>query len=400
MTVDDGKEWIKFMNGLPQTTVMDMEIHKGEDDLVVSTFGRGVYILDDYSPLRKLNNSTVNDSLILFDIPNALMYLEANPFGYGGVAFQGAFMYSAPNPEVGATFTYYLKDGHESLKEKRHEEEKELKKKDADIDYPDYETLKVEQREQTPYLLFTISDDDGNVIRKIRRDVAKGVHRFTWDMRYDGFGPFVSTNDKKHKGRGYMVVPGTYFLSMHMFDGSTWKELAPNRSFECVPLNNTTIPVADLDSLERFNTQVAELLRVVQGAEQYRKEMEENLDYVRKAFLFAHTIPLELKIEIRKVEDRLTELNENMNGDPLRAKYEGARAPTTRGRIRNVTGALWSTRSAPTETYVTAYELARDDVEGILNEIRSIDAEIKELQKLLDEYKAPYTPGRIPEFED
>jgi len=400
VSVDDGQEWIKFMNGLPTTTIMDMEIHRGENDLVVSTFGRGVYILDDYSPLRKLNNETVNESLILFDTPDALMYIEANPFGYSGVSFQGASMYSAPNPEIGATFTYYLKEGHESLKDKRQKEEKELKKKDADIEYPDYETLKAEQKEQEPYLLFTISDESGNVIRKMKRNLSKGLQRFTWDLRYDGFGPFVNTNDKDHKGRGYMVAPGTYHLSMHKYDGKAWTQLIDKHEFLCVPLNNTTIPVEDIDSLIRFNEKVAELLRVVQGAEGYRKEMEEDVDYILKAVLFTHTVPKETQLSIREVEERLTSLNEHMNGDPLRTRYEGAGAPTTRSRIQNITWALWSTRSAPTQTFIRQYELARADVDAILDEIRSINAEIEKLRELLDEYQAPYTPGRIPEFKE
>jgi photosystem II stability/assembly factor-like uncharacterized protein len=105
---DGGNEWIKLDNGMPPALVMDLDIQRRESDLVVSTFGRGVYILDDYTPLRYMSTETLKKEAEIFPIKDALMFIESHPFGFKGVAFQGASFYSAPNPEIGAVITYYL----------------------------------------------------------------------------------------------------------------------------------------------------------------------------------------------------------------------------------------------------------------------------------------------------
>ena len=104
-------KWVKLSAGIPTTTVMDLDIQKEENDLVVSTFGRGVYILDDYSPLRYLSPEVMEEEAIIFPIEDGLMFVEADPFGFPGVGFQGAQFYTTPpNPEVGAVINFYIKE--------------------------------------------------------------------------------------------------------------------------------------------------------------------------------------------------------------------------------------------------------------------------------------------------
>jgi hypothetical protein len=143
------------MNGLPVTTVMDIEIQKRETDLVVSTFGRGVYILDDYSSLRNLNQDTLKTNAIIFPVKPVPMFVEANPFGFCWKGVYGARFYTASNPAFGATFTYWVKEESKSLKEKRREAENEKQKKGEEIDYPVYDVLRKESEQSDPYLLFS-----------------------------------------------------------------------------------------------------------------------------------------------------------------------------------------------------------------------------------------------------
>ena len=124
-----GQEWIPFNNGMPAMAVMDMAIQRRENDLVVSTFGRGIYILDDYSSLRNLSKETLQKDAVLFPIKDAQMFIPSLPFGFPGVGFQGGGFFSTPNPDIGAVFTYYVKDDFKSLKQKRRDLEKEKQKK-------------------------------------------------------------------------------------------------------------------------------------------------------------------------------------------------------------------------------------------------------------------------------
>ncbi len=110
-TNSGGMEWLPLKNGMPSVAVMDLEIQRREDDLVVSTFGRGIYILDNYSPLRYLSKETLQQEASLFPIKDGLMFIPSSPFGYRGVGFQGSAFYTSPNPEIGAVITYYCEKG-------------------------------------------------------------------------------------------------------------------------------------------------------------------------------------------------------------------------------------------------------------------------------------------------
>ncbi len=131
-----------------------------------------------------------------------------------GTSFQGANFFSAPNPKVGAVFTYYLKDDIKSLKEKRRDEEKEEQKKKEDIKYPSYQTQLNEKEEPKAYLLFTVTDQDGNVIRKIKADPKKGVNRIVWDFRYN---PFNAVSLKPYDNS----IP--WILTRSRLYGCAWK---------------------------------------------------------------------------------------------------------------------------------------------------------------------------------
>jgi photosystem II stability/assembly factor-like uncharacterized protein len=400
---DGGNEWISFSNGMPPACVMDLDIHRRENDLVVSTFGRGVYILDDYSPLRFMSKETLQKEAEIFPVKDALMFIQANPFGFRGVAFQGASFYSAPNPEVGAVFTYYLKDEFKTLKEKRRDEEKKKQKNKEDIKYPSYETLKAEQEEPEAYLLFTISDENGNVIRKIKTDAQKGVNRIVWNFRYTSptpvsLEPFDDSVPWIEADKGYMVVPGKYFVSLSKFQDGKFTELVSKREFVCKSLNNTTIPAEDKLALDSFNKKVAELTRAITGADAFRNELVEKLAYFKKAVLDGAEVPASTYNNIISVESDLRELNKKINGDPLRARYEGGTPTSVKGRVNLITGALWSTTAAPTNTFIKSYEIAAAKCDEILSDLNSIDISIQQIETELEKSGAPYTPGRFPEW--
>ncbi|MBI3719791.1 MAG: glycosyl hydrolase [Sphingobacteriales bacterium] len=404
VSVDGGKEWIKFMNGLPTTTIMDMEIQRKENDLVVSTFGRGVYILDDYTPLRYLTTETLRKKAEIFPIKEAWMYIEGNPFGFAGKGFQGANFYSAANPPVGATFTYFIKDEVKSLKDKRKEEEKKKQEKGEDVDYPSYDVLFKEGQQPDPYLLFTVTDEQGNVIRKIKTQISKGVNRLTWDFRYQPFTPvtftpFDDTYAWNTPDVGYMVTPGTYKVSLSQFEDGKFTELVSAQSFKCVPLNNTSLPPADKATLDAFNKKVADLTRAMSGADAYRGELVEKIPYLKQAVLDAASVPTVTYEQILAIENKLKEINRQMNGDGLRARYESVTPISLKGRVDQIAGSLWVTTSAPTETFKQSYNIAADGFEAILNSLKTVTEEIKQVETVLEKYKAPYTPGRLPDWK-
>jgi len=400
-TVNGGTNWAPLKSGIPAHCVMDLEIQAEHNDLVVSTFGRGVYILDDYTPLRHLSTETLEKEAVLFPVRTAEMFIPSNPFGFRGTGFMGADFFSAPNPEVGAVFRYYLKSEMKTLKEKRREKEKKLQKEGKSVKHPAYEELRAEADEPDSYLIFEISDKAGNVIRHLRTKAKKGIQSVVWDFRYDPVVPvslsaFDSSIPWNEPDRGYMVMPGDYKVTLFKVENGTFTELAPGVSFSCKPLNHNGISDSDKQELDVFNRNVAELTRVIRGADQYRTHLVKNMAYLKKAMGLTPGLPREAFKKRLAIEATLRELNRSLNGDALIARYKGASPTSVRERVDLITGALWNTTSAPTSTFRKSFETASESVDSILKSLQAVDKDIKSFENLLEESGAPWTPGRIP----
>jgi photosystem II stability/assembly factor-like uncharacterized protein len=169
----DGAKWIQLKGGLPTIAIKDMEIQRRDNDLVVATFGRGYYVLDDYTPLRNLKADDLEKTAFISPVRTAWMYVESMPLGIRNKGFQGESYWNAPNPKVGSVFTYYLKDDLKTLKEKRQEAEKQKIKIGDPVYYPSIDTLRMEDVQPAPYLLFTITDEAGNVVRRLKAPTKK-----------------------------------------------------------------------------------------------------------------------------------------------------------------------------------------------------------------------------------
>ena len=113
-TIDGGDNWVQLKKGLPTVQVKDLTIQRRDNDLVVATFGRGFYVLEDYTPLRQLSESLTEKEANIFEIEDAYMYVPSRNLSY-----QGEVYFRAKNPTPSARFRYYVKEGYESLKSKR-----------------------------------------------------------------------------------------------------------------------------------------------------------------------------------------------------------------------------------------------------------------------------------------
>lgn len=182
-TINGGTNWIQLSAGIPTVAVRDIAIQQRENDLVLATFGRGFYILDDYSPLRLLSEEMLKKNAMMFPIKTGLEYIQSSPLGLSGTGTQGASHYAAPNPAFGVTFTYYVKDVPKSPTKNRQEEEKKVKEEGGSIKYPTYEDFVKEDNYEKAYFLFVIKDAEGNYVQKLKSNPSKGINRISWDMR-------------------------------------------------------------------------------------------------------------------------------------------------------------------------------------------------------------------------
>ena len=117
----------------------DLAIQKRESDLVIATFGRGFYVLDDLTPLRVATPALFETAAAIFPSKKAIAYIPQTPLGLRGKAFLGETLFTAPNPPFGAVFTYYLKEEVKTKRKARLDAEKEADKKGAEIAYPTHD---------------------------------------------------------------------------------------------------------------------------------------------------------------------------------------------------------------------------------------------------------------------
>src|SRR6185503_11500452 len=216
-SIDGGQKWIQLKGGLPTIAVRDLAIQERENDLVVATFGRGVYILDNYTPLRTIKADTLKQEAILFPVKDALMYIQSQPLGGRGKSFQGETFFTADNPQFGATFTWYLKDAIKTRKEKRQEAEKEAERTKAPVGWPTRDELRAEDEEEAPAVIVTITDSSDRVVRRLTGPVGAGIQRVTWDLRFPAANlsapPPPDADFDFEPPSGSLVMPGTYKVS-------------------------------------------------------------------------------------------------------------------------------------------------------------------------------------------
>jgi hypothetical protein len=394
---DGGKIWVKLANGLPSIPVRDITIQKRESDLAIATFGRGFYIMDDYSPLRLVTKDILAKDAHIFPVKDALMYIPSDT-KYG----QGSTYFIAKNPDFGAVFTYFLKEAPKSLKNMRKEREKKLFEKSERIPQPTDKELRAEREEVPAYLTFIISDETGNEICRINKAPSAGINRVNWDLRYrdvspiDGkekYDPFAASKS------GIPVMPGKYKVSLTLTVRDTVKQLANVVEFNAVTLNNSTLPAADKAALVAFQKKVAELSRVMRGTENYAEDLLQRTYALQVSMNAVPGANTGLRARITNVSKQLEDIKLKFNNNSDRpSDEENPPAPVTlNNRLSKIAWAHWATTAAPTQMQLDAYSILMAEFPPVYDQVKRIgETDLKELEKEVEKLGAPVTPGRLP----
>lgn len=398
-----GLEWTQLKGGLPVAAVRDMEIQRRENDLVIATFGRGFYILDDYSVLRNIKKETLNKDAVIFPVKESLMFIERYPLGLRDKGHLGSNYFSTPNPPVGAVFTYYVKDDSKKLRDLRLEQEKTKGEKGEKVYYPSIDSLRMEDNQPDPYLLFTIRDKAGDVVRHLKAPAKKGLQKIVWDFRYATPAPVLGrvtlAPDQLFGGeeKGHLAMPGEYTVSLSKYEDGKLTELAGPVTFSCKLLQQSSLPV-NMEENVKFYKQVAALRKAASATSDLYGNMRNRLNNINAATQDMLAPPKAILEKAYALMQELNAIGIQLNGDQSRARREFETPPSINGRIGDVEGGVWNSTSAITETYKNDYAIASKGLTAVLAAMRKLDTEIKALEKELDLNKAPYTPGRWPEW--
>jgi photosystem II stability/assembly factor-like uncharacterized protein len=402
-TADGGKRWIQLNAGIPVIAVRDLAIQRRESDLVAGTFGRGFYILDDYSPLRSAP-AVVDSASTLFPVKPAWMFIQSSPMGGREKASLGDAFFTAPNPPFGAIFTYYLRDEIKTRAEKRRDTEKELIKAGKDVFYPDWDSVRVEEREEEPAAILTVTDDAGNVVRRLTGPVTKGFHRVAWDLRYPAAEPISlkprEVNPWDEPPAGPLASPGEYRVSLSLRVDGKVKPVAGPQAFDARPLVNATLPARDRGALLAFQKETQRLQRAVLGAVQSAREAKDRLAHLKKAIDDTPGADPTLADDSRALDVRLTTLLVSLSGDDILSRHNEPTQPSIASRVRRVVEGHWTSTSDATKTHHRAYEVAAAEFTGVLAQLRTlVETDLRGLEERAEKAGAPWTPGRVPEWK-
>ena len=309
-TLDGGKKWIQMKGGMPIIAVRDLAIQKRENDLVLATFGRGFYVLDDYSALRRVTKEGLEKAVDLFPVRSAEYYVPAQPLGLKGKSFQGESFYSAKNPDFGAMVTYYLKDELKGRRATRQEEEKRTVERGHEVGYPSWEDLKTEAREEEPAVVLTVKDEKGGVVRRLTGPVKAGFHRVAWDLRYPPANPTElkprSDDNPFNDGPiGPLVVPGTYRVSIARRVDGMETPIGEAQTFTVAPVGTGGLTAERRTELLAFERKTAALQRAVLGSTQLVKETLERIAVLKKALVDTTGADAKLYSDASAIEAKL-----------------------------------------------------------------------------------------------
>jgi len=396
---NDAAESWQELTSLPTIAVRDLEIQRRENDLVVGTFGRGVFILDDYSPLRSGREAL--KSPILFAARDAWLFNPDARRGWGGKGDYGTGRYAAENPPYGAVFTYYLPEDLRTLKEQRREEERERFRDGGDNPYPSWDRLRREDREEPPSILLIVKDAAGAVVRRIEGPADEGFHRVAWDMRYPAPDPVALETPPdlppwQSEPIGPMVVPGSYSVTLSRRVEGEYQELGGPQSFALKALYTGGLIAEDRDALLEFQARTASLYRAVTGADRAAAEIETRIEHLLVAVRDTPAASEAPGVALRALRSRMHEVRVMLNGDSTRtSRFEPAPLALI-DRVGFIAGGGWTSQSAVTGNHRESLRVADEQFRAVQAELQSVADELNTLEAELERLGAPWTPSRVP----
>ncbi|MFK7956520.1 MAG: WD40/YVTN/BNR-like repeat-containing protein [Lysobacterales bacterium] len=399
-TQDGGKTWGELTGGMPTIAVRDMEIQRRENDLVLGTFGRGIRILDDYTPLRIPAADISASQGTLFPVKPTWLYAEKAYFAYGPKGFMGASYYTADNPPYGAVFTYHLKDSLKTLKKQRREAERKRQKDGEDNPYPTMDALREEAAEQDPVVELSIFDADGNFLRRITGPTGKGMHRVAWDMRLPApeavnikpAGPRAPWDSEP---KGTLVAPGNYSVSLAMRVRGELTSLGEPQDFVLKTLDEGQFRPASPKAQAEEMAQANALARSIAAAQGVMGELNNRVAHLKVALRDTPVNDDGLYQQLAEVEANLRQTAITLSGDRVVARTATPTPMSVSARMGLFQFAHWDALAGITDNQRASLAIATEQLTQVNTALAASKAALDTIDNALGA-SAPWTPGRAP----
>lgn len=376
-----GKDWQKYTNGFPTVPVKDLVIHPREHDLVIGTFGRAAWVLDDIRPFREIakNKEVLNKKLELFEPPTAYHASYQQPTG---LRFGGDATYHGENRKSGARITYFIEVPETKQQDaKSKEKEEKISENSDDKAKEDSITLKIY--------------DANRLIRTLKSKApdTTGIYTINWSLDEKGVEePSREKKEPKSEPAGVKVKPGTYKLVLGYADKTSEEKIKIEEDPRLdVSAKNTEEVYTSLKNLEAMTQTAADAVnQLIQSkniAERFKKDLSDQKNgkeiyesELEKNKKIIESIDEIIALYLGKVDERQGIVRNN--------------EMTVMERISNANYYVETRQNGLTTTEKTLIKHAREDLKDAL------DATNKFFNGQWTEYRSEMENLKLPVFKE
>ncbi len=383
VSFDGGNSWMKWTQGLPTVPVRDLAVHPRENDLIIATHGRSIYIIDDISPLREISNELLQKKLHLFKVQNAVQYQQGRLSSHMS---PGDTAYAGENKRTDACFTYYLIPSERKAEEPESRERDEMRQQ-----------MMARMRQMGGMARFRgmgmmagssrvsiiIEDSQGQVVARMNGTENKGINRSYWSFREQD--PRTSQPGQARGFRymrgGMTVLPGEYTVKIKYDD----QEVSQVFSVESDPRLEVDLDV--LKANYEMGKKAQGLSNTISSAGQQIEETKKAIQTVVEA---ARTVrspkTRDLMSSARKLETKLNELSETLNPTPPKQGIADRSSGLTSRVMQAVMGMMRAGNEPISQAAKVMYEKAKTEAGIFLEKFNSVfQTDVENFKKLLEE---------------
>ena len=388
-SLNAGGNWQK-LPGSPTISFRDIVIQERENDLVGASFGRGFFVLDDYSALREMTPDNLSKKGKLFKPRDAKLFKPRNSLGNTGGQF-----YTAKNPEYGAVFTYNLNNVPKTSKSLRMQRERTLNTDNKDIPFPGYDKLSEEMNEKSASIILTIKDSEGNHIRNVKKNASNGSSRIAWNLRHQSYYPIRAGRGQANSWfnpSGPYVTPGEYHAEIYLENNGSVEKLDGPIAFNVKPLRKGTLQGASYSDYNSFRTRVSNLYISMSKYQDEFNMMKSKIELLDKASLQLETFSPEIMKKISDFKSKYNAFDSEIGSNPARDEIGEWDKPTISMRVQIAMQGL-STSYGPTDLNKSNLDIAERLFEKLASDVKEFKSELESLENDVKELNPPHLSG-------
>jgi len=382
VSFNGGQNWLRWTQGFPIVPVRDLAVHPRENDLIIGTHGRSIYIIDDISPLREISSQVLEKKLHLFDVPDAVQFQQGRMSAY---LSPGDASYAADNKNFGACITYHLIPAEKKASEKESDSDDEMRQQMLE---------RMQQRggsarfgmagmmgSGSSRVSITILNSEGKTIGRLNGTENKGINRVYWNFREQlEEREALSSGSFRFRG-GVSVLPGEYTVKIKYDD----QEESKNLLVKYDPRIQVDMAVLKANyemskKAQKLSEVVGDATREIEAAKKAVQTIKENARSNRSQDM------KDLLKAAGELEKKLNEMSEILDPTPPKQGISDRSAGLNRQVMMAVYGMMSGGNEPVSQASKVRYEKAETKLSEFLVKYNALfQTDVENFKKLVEE---------------